>query len=148
MQIYFAHPAFNDEQREFKKHFISRLKKEFAYLKPCQSVILIDPFDYSPIVEESVKDKMAHSKEVKRVCLDLLENCKLILAVVDGDDTGTAFEVGYAHKMNFPIILVSKGNCSSANSMLLGSAYAMFDDILDEQQLSKLAYLIGTINGM
>jgi len=148
MRVYIAHPAFNEDQREFNKHFINSLGKKLCKLKGPQQVKIIDPFDYSPIIEENDEEKMALSKEVKRVCLNLLNSCKLLLAVVDGDDTGTAFEAGYAHKMDLPIILVSKGSCRSANSMLLGSAYAMFDNILDEQQISKLAYLIGTISGM
>jgi nucleoside 2-deoxyribosyltransferase len=148
MQVYVAHPAFNAEQRNFKKKFICSLKKEFSKFKKYQQVILVDPFDYSPLIEENVEDKMARSKEIKRVCLDLLKNCNILVAVVDGDDTGTAFEAGYAHDRDIPIILVSKISCNSANSMLLGSAYAMFDNVLNEQQISKLAYLIGTISGM
>ena len=68
--------------------------------------------------------------------------CKLLITVVDDNDTGTAFETGYAHHMDIPIILVSKGTCDSANAMLLGSAHAKFDNVLDEFQLSLLAGLI------
>ena len=142
MQVYIAHPAFTEGQTEFKERFIARLKEHIGKLKDCGPITLIDPFDYAPNVEGSLEHKIASSGEIKKTCLKLLDGCKLLIAVVDDNDTGTAFEAGYAHHMDIPIILVSKDTCDSANAMLLGSAHAKFDNALDEFQLSLLAGLI------
>ena len=142
MQVYIAHPAFTEGQTEFKERFIARLKEQIDKLKDCGPITLVDPFHCAPNVEGSIEHKIASSREIKEKCLNLLHGCKLLIAVVDDNDTGTAFEAGYAHHMEIPIILVSKGTCDSANAMLLGSAHARFDNVLDEFQLSLLAGLI------
>lgn len=142
MWVYIAHPAFTDEQREFKRRLITGLKEHLGKLKHARTISLIDPFDHAPDIEGSTEGKAALSKEVKETCLDFLDRCKLLIAVVDHDDTGTAFEAGYAYRMQIPIILISEGNCDSANAMLLGSAHARFDNVLDDLQLSLLAGLI------
>jgi nucleoside 2-deoxyribosyltransferase len=142
MQVYIAHPSFTEGQTEFKERFIARLKEHIGKLKHCGPITLIDPFDHAPNVEGNREDKIASSRQIKETCLNLLDGCKLLIAVVDDNDTGTAFEAGYAHHKDIPIILVSKDTGDSANAMLLGSAHARFDNVLDELQLSLLAGLI------
>jgi nucleoside 2-deoxyribosyltransferase len=142
MQVYIAHPAFTKHQREFKEKFFAGLRDRLEKIEGCRSVELVDPFDYSPNVEDDIQEKVARSKEIKKSCLDLLDQCALLIAVLDGDDTGTAFEAGYAYRMNIPVILVSAGSCDASNAMLLGAAHARFDNVLDELQLTLLAGLI------
>ncbi|MCX5814125.1 MAG: nucleoside 2-deoxyribosyltransferase [Proteobacteria bacterium] len=144
MRIYIAHPAFIETQREFKHLFIAKLNGELHKLTCQEPITLVDPFNYSPTIEGNTAEKIALAKEVKGVCLDLLDHCDLLIAVVDGDDTGTAFEAGYAYHMGIPVVLVSQGSCSSANAMLLGSAQAVVDNILDGPQISRLVELIKT----
>ena len=142
MYVYIAHPAFNDSQRAFKERFFRELREHLAGLKHCAAVTLIDPFDHAPDVEGDVEEKIARAREIRESCLELLERCSLLIAVVDDDDTGTAFEAGYAYHMGIPVILVSKDLCHRSNAMLLGAAHARFDQILDPFQLSLLAGLI------
>ena len=142
MWVYVAHPAFTDSQRQFKEKFLAGLKEHLAKLKHCETIVLIDPFEHSPNLEGDPKEKVARAREIRERCLELLDRCKLVIAVVDGDDTGTAFEAGYAYHMDVPLVLVSKETCDTANAMLLGAAHARFDNILDQVQLSLLAGLI------
>jgi len=142
MHVYIAHPAFTETQTNFKEQFIARLKEHIGRLKHCGPLTLIDPFQYAPNIEGNVKHKLTLSKQIKETCLKLLDQCNLLVAIVDDNDTGTAFEAGYAHHKDIPIILVSKDTCDTANAMLLGSAHARFDNVLDETQLSQLASLI------
>ncbi len=87
------------------------------------------------------------SGEIKAACLDLLRNCQVIMALVDWDDTGTAFEAGYAHSLDKPLVLISRTACASANAMLLGAACARYDDILEEKQMETLAGMLTAMAG-
>jgi nucleoside 2-deoxyribosyltransferase len=142
MWVYIAHPCFTDEQREFKNQFIPKLKGQLQNTKHGKLITLIDCFDYSPDIECSVEAKLKFSREVMQTCTDSLEKCQVVIAVVDDNDTGTAFEAGYAHRMGIPIILISKDTCDTANAMLIGSCSARFDDILDDMQISMLVALL------
>jgi nucleoside 2-deoxyribosyltransferase len=142
MNVYIAHPAFTDSQRAFKVKFFHGLKEHLGRLSHCATVSLIDPFDHSPNVEGCIEEKLAHARNIRESCLSLLDQCSLLIALIDDDDTGTAFEAGYAYHMSIPVIIVSNGSCDEANAMLLGAAHARFDNILDAFQLSLLAGLI------
>lgn len=142
MWVYIAHPCFTDDQREFKSQFIPKLKEQLQNTKHGKLITLVDPFDYSPNIEGNTEAKMKLSREVMQTCIAFLEKCQAANVVVDDNDTGTAFEAGYAHRMGVPIILVSKETCDSANAMLLGSCSARFDDILDDMQISMLVALL------
>lgn len=142
MLVYVAHPAFNDQQRAFKERFVAGLKEHLAGLKHCGPIALVDPFDHAPDVEGDPEEKVVRAKEIRESCLKLLDDCSLCIAVIDDDDTGTAFEAGYAYHAGIPVILVSEETCDTANAMLLGAAHARFDNILDRFQLSLLAGLL------
>jgi nucleoside 2-deoxyribosyltransferase len=142
MWVYIAHPCFDQGQREFKEQLISKLKEQLNNTKHGRLISLIDPFDHSPVVEDSIDAKMRFSREIAQTCIDFLEKCQILIAVADDEDTGTAFEAGYAHRMGIPVILISKDNCNSANAMLLGCCSARFDDILDGMQISMLVALL------
>lgn len=87
----------------------------------------MDPFLYSPNVEGDMETKLTMSKAIKKSCLDLLEDCDALMALTDDNDTGTAFEAGYACCMNLPVILVSSDTTDTANAMLIGAAKERFD---------------------
>jgi nucleoside 2-deoxyribosyltransferase len=141
-KIYFAHPCFTEEQREFKKRFLSKLKDRFQESDNGKDIILVDPFDHTPIIECDPDTKLEMAEEIKIKCLALLEECDVVIALADWNDTGTAFEAGYAHAFNKPVILISQENCSAANAMLIGSAKVLIDHVLEESGLEKLAGII------
>ncbi|MBP8626326.1 MAG: nucleoside 2-deoxyribosyltransferase [Syntrophorhabdales bacterium] len=138
MKLYFAHPCFNDRQKRFKTEFLKR----FSAITDRNSITIIDPFDYTPNIEEDIKVKLKTAKEVKVECIRLLEECDIIVALIDDNDTGVAFEAGYAHAINKAIILISERACSTANAMLIGAAMAMIDNILEERQMRRLVDLV------
>jgi nucleoside 2-deoxyribosyltransferase len=138
LKVYFAHPCFNDKQQEFKDVFLAKLRSALAHAGLTNEIVLVDPFVHTPNVECDLETKLLMAGEIKTRCLELLDDCDVIVALADGDDTGTAFETGYAHATNKPIILISEVSCSSANAMLIGSAQAMIDNVLDDKQIEKL----------
>lgn len=138
MRVYFAHPCFTEDQRALKKAFLDRLSP----LIEGSGIEIVDPFDYTPVIEDNPEKKLELAEDIKRECIRLLESCDVVLALVDFDDTGTAFEVGYAHAVGKPVILISSGECSSANAMLLGAAKAVIERVLDVSQVEKLALLL------
>lgn len=142
MKIYFAHPCFNEKQREFKEKFLSLLKAALSQTKHESEITIIDPFEHTPVVEKDLSAKAEMAEYIKAECIRLLEESYLVIALVDNNDTGTAFEAGYAHAIGRPVILISSGNCLEANAMLLGSAKAVVNDILEEEQIKRLSSLI------
>lgn len=144
MKVYFAHPCFNKEQQQFKQKFLGKLRGRIGTSEGGDRIAIVDPFDHAPNVEHSLEEKLRMSGEIKTVCL-ALQGCQVIMALVDWNDTGTAFEAGYAHSLNKPVVLISRTTCSSANAMLLGAAYAQCDNILEEKQMG---ILVGTLTAM
>ena len=144
MKVYFAHPCFNEKQQGFKTAFLEKIKTALGHAGLTSHVVMVDPFDHTPNVECDTRTKLLMAQEIKTRCLQLLDECDLIIALADGDDTGTAFEAGYAHATNKPIILISEITCSSANAMLIGSAQAVIDNILEEDQMKNLIRTISS----
>ncbi len=142
MKIYFAHPCFTDKQREFKKQFLPQLSAALSQKGYGNDISIVDPFDYAPNVEGDIEIKLEMAEGIKIECIRLLEECDIIIALVDDNDTGTAYEIGYAHAVNKPVILISKENCSAANAMLLGSAKVVVNNVFEEEQVKRLADLI------
>lgn len=142
MHVYFAHPCFNDSQERFKQEFLTKIRASLEKSAYGKAVGIIDPFEYTPNIEGSPETKLKLSKSVKTACLNLLEDCDIIVALVDGEDTGAAFEAGYAHAVNIPVILISETNCDTANAMLIGAAKERVDNIMDEGQIEKLARML------
>jgi len=57
-----------------------------------------------------------------------LERCGAVLALLDGLDPGTIFEVGYARKLGIPVIALFHGDPGHVLSMLLGSDCEICND--------------------
>lgn len=138
MRVYFAHPCFTPEQESFKNEFLSKLREALGARGGEGDISVMDPFDHSPNVEHDPEAKVAMSETIKDSCIGLLEECDVVMALVDDDDTGTAFEAGYAHCMNMPVILISAGSCDLANAMLIGAAKERFDHVLEAGRMEML----------
>ncbi len=142
MKIYFAHPCFTDKQKEFKKVFLEKLSTALSNTQYGNDISIVDPFDHTPNIEGDIEVKLEMAESVKIECIRLLEESDIIIALVDDNDTGTAYGIGYAHAVNKPVILISQENCSSANAMLIGSAKVMIDNVIDDGEINKLAGMI------
>jgi nucleoside 2-deoxyribosyltransferase len=142
LRVYFAHPCFNPSQERVKKDFLKNLTSELAVLGCEGSVQILDPFLFSPNIEGDPEAKVRLSESVKSACLQLLEACEVVIALTDWEDTGVAFEAGYAHCLKKPVLLVSRATCDSANAMLIGAARARFDRVFESTQMGELAVML------
>ena len=144
MKIYFAHPCFNEEQKEFKNQFLQKISAALKNSGHDNDITIVDPFDYAPNIEGDIETKLNMAESIKIECIRLLEACDIIIVLIDGNvDAGVAFEAGYAHAVNKPLILISQENCSAANAMLIGSAKVLIDQVLEESGMEKLVGMIG-----
>ncbi len=57
-----------------------------------------------------------------------LENSKLVLAMLNGFDSGTLFEVGYARARGIPVVGVAEATEERPLTMLIGSGCTVVDD--------------------
>lgn len=57
-----------------------------------------------------------------------LESCDAVLAVVDGEDAGTLFEIGYARKLGIPVVALSESPKPESLTMLLGTGCELTED--------------------
>lgn len=58
-----------------------------------------------------------------------LEECKIVFAIVDGLDSGTLFEIGYAVKMGIPVIAYVENEPPGALTMLAGTLCVIEKDM-------------------
>ncbi len=142
MYVYFAHPCFNDSQEQFKDQFLEKLRAALNGTEYGKAVGVIDPFVETPNIEGNRETKLKLSRVVKETCIKMLEECDMVVALVDDGDTGVAFEVGHANAIGMPVILISRSDCAEANAMLIGAAKERFDNILDDEQVTKLARML------
>jgi nucleoside 2-deoxyribosyltransferase len=139
MRIYFAHPCFNDRQEGFKREFLEKLRAALDETEHGKAIGIVDPFVDTPNIEGNRETKLKLSRLVKDTCITMLEECDMVVALVDDGDTGVAFEAGYADAIDIPVVLISRSDCAGANAMLIGAAKDRFDNILDDEQTAKLA---------
>lgn len=94
--IYLAAPLFSQSERRWNRELARRLER----LLGC-SVLL--PQDFG--VEER-KDAGWHNGELFRQCVEGVERCDAMVAVLDGADadSGTAFEMGHAYALGKPMV--------------------------------------------
>lgn len=102
-KIYLAAPFFNDNQR----HLVSELEKFIEKNKPEGWSVYSpsrDAFVISPDSPEEEKEKAFDMN------YEVIEDCGLMIAVVDDRDMGTVWEMGAAYALKVPVITVSAFN--------------------------------------
>lgn len=57
-----------------------------------------------------------------------LEDCSAVLALIDGEDAGTLFELGFARNIGIPVIAFSEAPRPESLTMLIGSGCKITDD--------------------
>jgi nucleoside 2-deoxyribosyltransferase len=62
--------------------------------------------------------------------LKALEECDAVFAILDGNDTGTLFELGYAKARAIPIYAVAQAVSDDDLKMVAGSGCRVFDDFV------------------
>lgn len=130
-RVYFAHPCFTEEHKKFKEAFLGAVNKSLEKSGLEKEFTIIDPFDYTPNVENNPSMKRNVSRSIKEVCTRILRESDVVIALADGEDAGVAFEVGVADTALIPIVLVAhRMDLGKVNAMLLGAVAAAIDDIM------------------
>jgi hypothetical protein len=62
--------------------------------------------------------------------IDGIRECDLILAIMDGTDAGTVFEVGFAHSEGMPVIVYAENETAENCKMMVGSGCFMCKDFV------------------
>jgi nucleoside 2-deoxyribosyltransferase len=57
-----------------------------------------------------------------------LEGCSAVLALIDGHDPGTLFEIGYAAKKSIPVVALAENVSETDLTMLLGTGCEVVAD--------------------
>lgn len=60
--------------------------------------------------------------------LDGLERCSVVLALLDGEDAGTLFEVGHAHRHGIPVVALAESPRPESLTMLQGTGCTIVSD--------------------
>jgi len=66
---------------------------------------------------------------VARDDIDGLEKCQVVFAIVDGLDSGTLFEIGYANKKGIPVIAYVENEKDTDLTMLIGTGCIIESDM-------------------
>jgi hypothetical protein len=59
-----------------------------------------------------------------------IQECDLMLAIVDGTDAGTVFEVGYANGAGMPVVVYAENETAENLKMMVGTGCFMRDDFV------------------
>lgn len=122
--IYLAGPFFNVQELDWVNRICNKL--EGAGLNV-----------YSPSKENGIIPTEA-SPELRRSTFEsdilLIDKSNIVVALIDHDDTGTSFEIGYAYNKGIPIIGL-RTSCSQVNNMISQSCSRIVnnvDDLINE----------------
>lgn len=72
---------------------------------------------------------LGSAMDVAKKDLEGLENCSVVFAVLDGLDSGTLFEIGYAVKLGLPVICFVQNESDESLKMLVGSQCQIEQDL-------------------
>jgi nucleoside 2-deoxyribosyltransferase len=70
------------------------------------------------------------ASQVAPADLAALEACDAVFAILDGTDSGTLFEVGYARARNKPVYALAQTVSEEDLKMVRGSGCHVFDDFV------------------
>ena len=99
MIVYIASPFFNEEQLALVKSIEYALESAgIDYYSPRSEGVLLD------LTEE---ERQANKTRIYECNIENIENCTHMLAVIDGRDIGTIWEMGYATAIGRPIVTLS-----------------------------------------
>lgn len=81
---------------------------------------------FSPFHDVGVGGVPAH---IAQDDLDGLKSCGLVVAVIDGHDAGTIFEIGYARQLGVPVIVLAENVQEQDLTMLIGTGCRVVPDV-------------------
>ncbi len=94
-------------------------------------VSFFSPYREAGLLRDYTDDHQANQKEVERVVeadLKGLSECKAVLAILDGCDPGTIFEIGWAVRHGIPVVVLSQNPKPADQTMIRGSKNCSISD--------------------
>lgn len=126
-KTYIAGPFFNKDEIEI----VENIKNILNELK----IVYYSPKDECLIKKRDSLEKIKYAYDLN---LKAMDDCDLMIANIEGFDTGTIFEMGYFTKSNKPIIAFSSNPDRKLNIMLSQSCIGFSNAYLD---LKNIIYL-------
>jgi nucleoside 2-deoxyribosyltransferase len=116
MKVYLASPFFNDEQ-------IERIEFVESVLEARENLEVFSPrkAEYAPEF-----GTVEWRDEVFRTNNDYLTDADIVVAIYDGEDSGTMWEIGAAAALDIPVIIFNE-NEPRLNLMISDSLHAYID---------------------
>lgn len=116
-KIYVAGPFFTMSELWLVEEACAAFKDlGIEFFSPFHEVGLLDLQD--------IEDPVRRQAEIERTVADDLkglDDCTAVFAIIDGNDLGTIFEIGYAVKKDLPIIALSQNPKEGDLTMIRGS---------------------------
>ncbi len=81
---------------------------------------------FSPLHEVGLGEP---GSDVAKQDLDGLDRCTIVFAILDGLDSGTLVEIGYALKMGIPVIAYVENETNENLTMLVGTGCTIEKDL-------------------
>ena len=128
--IYIASPFFNESQLEFVKRIEIALQDA--------GIKFFSPRSEGVLIEMSPSKKAKAAKKIYDSNVKHIEDCDILLAVIDDRDTGTMFEIGYAAALKKPVVTLTNFDYQ-VNVMIKQCSYAHL------KGLEHLSYIINFI---
>jgi len=111
--IYLAAPFFNLAQR-------------WMVEQARDALLSLGATVFSPLHEVGM---IGSTRDIAEADLEGLRRCESVLAIVDGEDAGTLFEIGYARHQNIPVVVLAENPRFEALTMLEGSGCRITRDL-------------------
>lgn len=115
-KIYLAAPFFNPGEFWLMEEIDMILSEEGAD-------VFAPYFDVGPALDHENPNAVAQKD------LEALENVDVVLALLDTNDSGTLFEIGYARSLDIPVIIYQTEPRRSQTTMLEGSGCEVYSDL-------------------
>lgn len=118
ISIYLAGPFFSEQE----VYWVNYVRKELEL----RNIKVLSPLHENGIV--ALNSSYEERKKVYNLDIDLLEDADMVIALLDHDDPGTCFEIGYAVKKNIPVIGL-RTSTEYLNNMIYCGCIKVFNSI-------------------
>lgn len=115
LSIYLAGPFFDVDQLWFVEE-VWRILTQWG-------ASVFSPYHDVGLANEN------NEAEVAKRDLEAIEECDVVFALFGGGDSGTLFEVGYAHKAGKPVFIYDNNSDKRRHTMTRGSGCKVYSDL-------------------
>lgn len=118
VKAYLASPFFSQQELNWVKYIKGVLEEV--------NIDVFSPFHENGLLKRNSSDIL--KKEVFDKDIEAIDKSDIIVALLDNNDTGTYFEIGYAYKNEIPIVGL-KTSDSNLNNMILNSCSVIVNSV-------------------